>query len=72
MRKTLNLKTESLAIAGSTTPPPQDKYTTDHGRTSKMPPMAATPRDSDAMATGVTGGNHQQVKIPNLQVQGDE
>lgn len=52
---------------GAGTPPPASKYTTDHGRTSKMPTMADTPRDGGGMSTGETGGNFamDMGKIPN-------
>jgi hypothetical protein len=56
-KKTLSLKDASLTAAGSTTPPPASKYTIDHGRTSKMPAVAATPKDNGGLSDGTTGGN---------------
>jgi hypothetical protein len=66
-KKMLSLKDESLTAAGSTTPPLASKY----GATpqpSKMPAVAATPRDNGGLSDGMTGGNFAQTsltKIPN-------
>ena len=60
------LRDSSIQVGG--TPAPLNKYTTNHGRQSKMPPMAPTPRDSGGMSDGQTGGNFDpkgMAAVPN-------
>jgi hypothetical protein len=60
------LRGVSLQQGGSNNASPLSKYQTDHGRTSKMPPMAPAPRDDGGMSTGVTSGNFSMSGMANI------